>query len=145
MSDMVLLWSVFNHILTLSCSASSWEFLKTSPFSSCFTSSCRLKRRGEGHEERWWCSFWDGGISPAEVDGADWQAAAKHVHHLHGQVQTAGGRVEANAKISWTCTQIQRSSELYLDRNNTNGFVLQMCFTVNFSHSNEEYSPSRRG
>lgn len=30
---------------TWSCSASSWESLKIRPFSSCFTSSCKLKRR----------------------------------------------------------------------------------------------------
>lgn len=41
--------------------------------------------------------------SPAEVDGTDGQAAAKHVHHLHGQIQTAGRLVETNAEISRTC------------------------------------------
>ncbi len=33
------------NIFTLSCSASSWESLKINPFSSCFTSSCKLRRR----------------------------------------------------------------------------------------------------
>lgn len=31
--------------LTLSCFASSWESLKINPFSSCFTSSCKLSRK----------------------------------------------------------------------------------------------------
>lgn len=41
--------------------------------------------------------FW-----PVEVDGADRKTAAEHVHHLHGQVQTAGRLVEADAQICWT-------------------------------------------
>ena len=37
--------------------------------------------------------------SPVEFDGADGQTAAEHVHHLHGQIQTAGRLVETNTQV----------------------------------------------